>query len=186
MKTLLDLFPAAAFFAAYLVGRAVGGDEAIYIATGVLIASLIGVVLVYRFAYRRWHRAHLWVTAIAIVLGGLTIYLHDPRFIKLKPTLVYGAFCVALLASHLVGERVLLARIPQTAIAMPDAAWRKVNFAWAVFFGGCAALNLYVASHFAEATWVKFKFIGFTLLPMLFALAQLPFLARYLTAAEEK
>ena len=44
---------------------------------------------------------------------------------------------------------------------------------------GCAALNLYVAHHFSEATWVKFKVIGFTALPFLFALGQAPFIARY-------
>ena len=178
MKMLLDFFPALAFLAAYYWGG-------IYVATGVLIASLVIVVLVYRFVHQRWHKVHLWVTAVAMVLGGLTIYLHDPAFIKLKPTLVYGTFCVVLLGSHVVGERVLLARIPQKAIEMPDAVWRKVNFAWALFFGFCAALNLYVARSYDEATWVKFKVIGFTVLPMLFALAHAPFLSRYITVEEK-
>jgi intracellular septation protein len=48
-----------------------------------------------------------------------------------------------------------------------------------VFFAVCAGLNLYVAHHFSEAAWVKFKVIGFTVLPFLFALAQAPFLSRY-------
>ena len=175
---LLDFFPAAAFLLAYYWGG-------IYVATGVLIGSLITVVLAYRVLHQRWHKVHLWVTAVATVLGGLTIYLHDPSFIKLKPTLVYGTFCLVLLGSHMVGDRVLLARIPQNAVVMPDTVWRKVNFAWAVFFGCCAALNLYVAHHYDEATWVKFKVIGFTVLPMLFALAHVPFLGRYVVAEQK-
>jgi intracellular septation protein len=75
---------------------------------------------------------------------------------------------------------VLLARIPQDVIALPEPVWRKVNLAWALFFLGCAALNWYVAHHYDEATWVKFKTFGFTALTFVFLLAHAPFLSRYL------
>ena len=173
MKFLLDFAPALLFFAAYLLTD-------IYIATAVLIASLFGVVAVYWLWKRELHKAHLATALIAGVLGGLTIYIHDPAFIKFKPTAVYAVFALALLASHFIGKRVLLQRIPQKTFVLPDPVWRKVNLAWAIFFLGCAVLNLYIAANFDEAAWVKFKTFGFTALMFVFLMAHLPFLQRYL------
>ena len=173
MKFLLDLGPALAFFAAYYLGG-------IYVATGVLIASLFALVLIYWLWKHEVHKVHLVTAVIAAVLGGLTLYVHDPAFIKFKPTALYAVFSIALLLSHVIGDRVLLARLPQQAIKLPEPVWRRVNFVWALFFAFCALLNLYVATNYDEATWVKFKTFGFTALMFVFLLAHAPFLARYL------
>jgi len=173
VKFLLDYAPALLFFAAYFVWD-------IYVATVVLIVAAIALVLVYRLWQGHWHKSHLVVAVLATVLGGLTLAIHDPAFIKFKPTAVYGVFALALLGSHLVGERVLLARIPQKTFSFPDPVWRKVNLAWALFFLLCAALNWYVAGNYDEATWVKFKTFGFTALTFVFLLAHAPFLSRYM------
>jgi intracellular septation protein len=173
VKFLLDFAPALLFFAAYFLAD-------IYVATATLIVATIALVLVYRLWQDRWHKSHLVVALLAAVLGGLTLAIHDPMFIKFKPTAVYAVFALALLGSHAIGERVLLARIPQDVIALPEPVWRKVNLAWALFFLGCAALNWYVAHHYDEATWVKFKTFGFTALTFVFLLAHAPFLSRYL------
>ena len=173
MKFLLDLVPALAFFAAYYFGG-------IYVASGVLIASLFALVLVYWLWKREIHKVHLVTALIAAAFGGLTLYVHDPAFIKFKPTALYAVFSLALLLSHVIGDRVLLARLPQQAIKLPEPVWRRVNLAWALFFAFCALLNLYVAAHYDEATWVKFKTFGFTALMFVFMLAHAPFLARYL------
>jgi len=173
VRFLLDYAPALLFFAAYFLFD-------IYVATATLIVAAVLLVLVYRVWQKRWHASHLVVAALALVLGGLTLAIHDPVFIKFKPTAVYGVFALALLGSHVVGERVLLARIPQKTFSFPDPVWRRVNLAWAVFFLACAALNAYVASRYDEATWVKFKTFGFTALTFAFLMAHLPFLSRYL------
>src|SRR3546814_18442958 len=96
-----------------------------------------------------------------LVLGGLTIYVQDARFIKFKPTVVYAVFSLALLGSHLIGDRVLLARLPQKSIPRPDAVWRKVNFAWAIFSAACAILQLSVAYNYSEAAGVRVQSYGF-------------------------
>jgi intracellular septation protein len=90
------------------------------------------------------------------------------------------------LGSHFVGDRVLLERAAHTAMTLPPPVWRRLNVAWALFFAFCAILNLYVAHNYAEATWVKFKLIAFTALPFVFALAQAPFLMRYLEQPSEQ
>ncbi|TXH03430.1 MAG: septation protein A [Nevskiaceae bacterium] len=173
MKFLLDLAPALAFFAAYYLGG-------IYVATGVLIAAMFALVLVYWLWKREVHKVHLVTSLVVAVFGGLTLYVHDPAFIKFKPTALYALFSAALLLSHVIGDRVLLARLPQQAIQLPEPVWRRVNFAWGLFFAFCAVLNLYVAAHYDEATWVKFKTFGFSALMFVFMLAHAPFLARYL------
>jgi intracellular septation protein len=173
VKFLLDFAPALLFFGAYLLFD-------IYVATAVLIVAAIALVLVYRLWKNHWHKSHLVVAVLATVLGGLTLAIHDPAFIKFKPTAVYGVFALALLGSHFIGDRVLLERLPQKTFTFPPAVWRRVNLAWAVFFLGCAALNLYVAGNYDEATWVKFKTFGFTALIFVFLLAHAPFVSRYL------
>lgn len=170
---LLDMLPALVFFGAYFLAD-------IYTATVALIVSLFGVVAAYWFWEKRVHKAHLITALVALVLGGITIAVHDASFIMYKPTAVYGVFSIALLASHVIGDKVLLARLPQKSIQLPPPVWRKVNFAWALFFAFCAVLNLYVAANFSEATWVKFKTFGFTALMFVFILAHAPFLSRYL------
>lgn len=178
MKMLLDYSPLAIFFAAYSLGG-------IYVATGALMASLWVAFLLHRAVLGSWSKTYLWVALLATVLGALTLYLRDPGFIKLKPTIIFGALSLALLGSHFVGDKVLLARMPQQLVVAPDAVWRRLNFAWGLYFAACAALNLYVAHHFSEATWVKFKVVGFTALSFVFALAQAPVLSRYIVAEEK-
>lgn len=178
MKLLLDNLPLLAFFAAYFVYD-------LYVATAALIAGSVATVLIYRIWKGQWQRVQIAVAVVASVLGGMTLYLHDPNFIKIKPTVVYAMFAIALLGSHFIGARVLLARLPQNVVTLPDAVWRRVNLAWAAFFAVCSALNLYIAFHFSEAAWVKFKTFGFTGMMFVFLLAHAPILARYLNQDEK-
>lgn len=173
MNTLIDLVPAMLFLGAWKLYD-------IYVATVALIVAMFVLVAYYWVRERRLHKAHAVTAVVALVFGGLTLYVHDAMFIKLKPTIVYAVFALALLGSHVIGDRVLLARLPQKAIALPDPVWRKVNFVWAFFFIGCAVLNVYIALNFSEATWIKFKTFGFTGLMLVFMLAHAPFLKRYL------
>ena len=173
MTLLLDYAPLLAFFAAYAM-------RGIYFATVVLIAASFAAVLAGWLLTRRVNKVHLFTAVVAAVFGGLTLSLHDPQFIKLKPSVIYAVFALALLGSQFIGGKVLLARIPQQAIKLPEAVWRRVNLAWAAFFALCAGLNLYVAQNFSEVAWVKFKVFGFTALMFAFLLLHAPFLARYL------
>lgn len=178
MKQILDFLPALAFLGGYFLGD-------IYQATIALIASLALVVVAYGVLERRLHKAHFITLLVAAALGGLTLYVHDPRFIKFKPTAVYALFAIALLASHWIGPQVLMQRLGAKLVALPDAIWRRVNLAWVLFFSLLAVLNLLVAANFSEATWVKFKVFGFTVLTFAFMLAHAPFLARYLPNEEK-
>lgn len=173
MKSILDLAPAVAFFVAYYLGD-------IYTATATVIIALFVVVAVYWIRDRRLHKLHLTAALLGLVLGGATLYVRDPAFIQLKPTAVNALIAVVLWGSHLIGDRVLLQRLPQKAIQLPDALWRRLNAIWGCFFMGLALLNLYIASHFSEAVWVQFRTYGYSVIMFIFLMAHLPFLSKYL------
>lgn len=178
MKTLMDWLPALAFVAAYVVYD-------IYVATAVLIATLFAAVAVHRLRTGEWHKTNAIAAIIALLLGGLTLWIRDPMFIKLKPTAVYAIFAVVLAGSHFVGDKPLMARIPPSMIDLPDWLWSRINAAWAVFFLLCAVVNVPIAFYLPESTWVMIKTFGYTGASFLFLLAHLPFIAPYLPKEEE-
>lgn len=177
MKILLDMLAPVAFLVAYWLGD-------IYTATMALMAALFLVVALYWLIERRLHRLHLAAAVAAGVLGSITLYVHDPLFIKLKPTLVYGLISLALLGSHVIGSKVLLARIPQKVLNLPDHVWWRLNLAWGCFFAFCSALNYYVVMHLDESVWVQLKAYGFTVLTLSFTALLLPFIYKYLPREE--
>jgi len=173
MNAVLDLIPAILFFAAYKLYD-------LFTATAVLIVALLVMVAVTWLRTKKVPKLQLATALVAAVLGGLTLWFRDPKFILFKPTAIYGAFALALLGSHVIGDKVLMQRIPQKNLVLPEPLWRKLNLAWALFFAFCAVLNIYVAMNFSEAVWVKVKVFGFTGLMLVFMLAHIPFLSRYM------
>ncbi len=127
----------------------------------------------------------LWVSlAIIVVFGGLTLFFHNPTFIKWKPTALYWLFGMVLLGSDLVLKRNLIRKALEAQVALPDVIWGRLNLAWAGFFIAMGVLNIYVAYTFSEETWVNFKLFGGTGLMFAFVLGQGFYLSRHLE--EEK
>lgn len=167
------MLPAIAFLAAYLVYD-------IYLATIVLIVSLYVALFAHWLTTRELQKIHLVGIVATTVLGGLTLMLRDPMFIKLKPTAVFGVISLILAGSHYVGSKPLMARVPSSFLDLPEPVWRKINASWAGFYAGCALLNLPIAFFLSEQTWVLVKTFGFTALTMLFIIAHIPFVYDYL------
>ncbi len=173
MKFLLDFFPILLFFGAYQVWD-------IYVATAVAIAAAILQVAWQRLRHGRVEKMQAITLALLVLFGGLTLLLRDPVFIKWKPTVVNWLFAVAFLVTAYVGERSLLQRMMGHAVSLPDAIWRRLNWAWVAFFTAMGVLNLVVAYHFSEAVWVNFKLFGLMGLTLVFVLAQAPYLAKHM------
>ena len=121
-----------------------------------------------------------------MIFGGLTLALHDPVFIKWKPTVVNWLFAVAFLISGLFMERNLLQRMMDHAISLPSNIWYRLNLAWITFFISAGLANLYVAYNYSESTWVDFKLFGMLGLTLLFMLLQGFYLARHMQPQEEE
>jgi intracellular septation protein len=119
------------------------------------------------------------VTAVLVVVfGALTIWLQDPRFIMIKPTIIYLLFA-GVLTFGLVTRRPPLKLVMGEALQLTDEGWRKLTFRWLVFFAAMALLNEIVWRNFSQPVWVTFKAWGFLPLTLAFAVAQIGLIRRY-------
>ena len=197
MKVLFDLLPVLLFFAAYKIAgmkeeQAAGFASALLGShidakqAPILIATAVTIVATFFQIGWVWLRQRkvdtmLWVTlCIVTLLGGATLVFHDPMFIKWKPTVVYWAFSIALLASAMIFGRNLIRAVLEAQMRLPEPIWRHLNTAWAAFFVLMGVLNLYVAFSFSEEAWVNFKLFGGMGLMLLFVLAQGFYLSRHM------
>ncbi|HEX8555120.1 MAG TPA: inner membrane-spanning protein YciB, partial [Sphingomonas sp.] len=122
----------------------------------------------------------LWISgALVVVFGGLTIYFHDPRFIQMKPTIVYSTFAALLGFGLLTGRPLLEALLGAAYPGLSAVGWRKLTRNWAVFFVAMAVLNELVWRSAGWDFWVGFKLWGAIPLTLGFALANLPMMMRH-------
>jgi len=177
MQFLVDLLPVIAFFVAYKLAG-------IYVATGVLI---VGVLAQTAYSWFRHHKVSpMLLTSAVLVLffGGLTLIIHDPTFIKWKPSIVNWLFAAAFLGSQYLSGPTIVQRMLDENVVLDDRSWRRLNLAWVGFFIVAGALNLFVAYRYDEATWVNFKLFGLMGLTLAFALVQGVWIARKSEAAD--
>ena len=187
MKFLIDFFPLLAFFIAFKIPE--DTEQGIYLATATLIVATIIQLVVNWLIYRRFEKTHVVTFLVVLILGGATLLLHDERFIKWKPTIVFWIFAVVALASEFIGDRNLFRRfigMVDRNIEAPDFVWTRLNLSWIIFFLVLGFLNLYVAYNFDRAVWVDFKVIGLTILNLVFMAGQIFYLFRYIKHTPEQ
>ena len=170
-KLIIELGPLLVFFG----GNAWGG---IFFGTAAFMVATLLSLAVARVRYHKVPVMPLVSAAIVFVFGGLTLYLQDETFIKLKPTIVYSMFAV-LLAAGLLLRKPLLELLFGQAFTLSEDGWRKLTFRWTVFFVAMAIVNELVWRNFSTDAWVSFKAFGFLPLTVLFAIAQVPLMQRY-------
>ena len=177
-KLLIDLGPLLVFFLVNFLAP-VPSFMKIFVATGAFMAAMVAALL---FSAIRYHRISplLWFSGImVVVLGGLTIWLHDETFIKMKPT-VYYLLVAALLAFGLATDRPLLQRVlGSTYPGLDEKGWTKLTRNWALFFAFMACLNEAVWRNSSTSFWIGFKLWGALPLTFLFAAANIPMLLRH-------
>jgi intracellular septation protein len=208
MKFLFDLFPVILFFLAYSAAKRVpetsaaiasslfgtlgaGGQVAvdqapILLATAVAIVATLAQVGWLLIRKRKVDRM-LWISlVIIVVMGGATLILRDPTFIKWKPTVLYWAFAVVLLAADWIFKKNMVRSMMQEQISLPDGVWARLNLSWVAFFAFMGVANLYVAYHFSENIWVNFKLFGGIGLMVVFVLIQAVMLSRFVQNEQRK
>jgi intracellular septation protein len=171
-------------------GGVVAPDVApVLLATIVVVLATLAQVAVLALRGRKIDLM-LWVSLVlVVVMGGLTVWLHNETFIKWKPTLLYWVMGGAFALAPLLFGKNLLKLLLGEQLELPAPVWTRLNLAWIAFFAGMGVLNLWVAYRFATDTWVNFKLFGGLGLMLVFTIAQGVYLARYLpdeTAAAKK
>jgi intracellular septation protein len=177
-KLLIDLGPLLVFFLANFFAP-VPQVLKIFVATGAFMLAMVAAMIFSAIRYRRISPL-LWFSGVMVViLGGLTIWLHNEAFIKMKPTLYY-ALVSALLWFGLATDRPLLQRVLGSAYpGLDEEGWKKLTRNWAIFFLFMAALNEGVWRNSSTNFWIGFKLWGALPLTFLFAAANIPMLLRH-------
>jgi intracellular septation protein len=169
--TLLELGPLILFFIA-------NGRWDIYVGTTVFVVATAIVLPIYRWLEGRWPIMPLVGGFFVVVFGGLTIWLQDATFIKLKPTVVNCLFGVILGGGLLLG-RPLLKPIFGAAFQLTEAGWKELTLRWALFFFVLAIINEIAWRGFSTETWIASKLVVSFPLTMVFALLQIGLLRRH-------
>ena len=113
-----------------------------------------------------------------LVFGGLTLWLQDDQFIKLKPTIVNALFA-GILFTGLATGRSLLKIVFGDVFKLTEDGWRQLTIRWGLFFVFLAILNEVIWRSFSTDFWVSFKVFGTMPITMAFALAQVGLLKRH-------
>jgi intracellular septation protein len=171
LKLAVELGPLMVFF----VGNARAG---IFWGTAAFIVATAASLIASRLLFGRIPTMPLVSGIFVLVFGGLTLYLQDELFIKLKPTIVNTVFAAILFGGLFAGHP-LLKFVFGDVFRLTDEGWRKLTLRWACFFAVLAVLNEIIWRHFSTDAWVTFKVFAIMPITMVFALMQVGLLRRY-------
>jgi intracellular septation protein len=172
VRILVEWGPLISFF----IANAKGG---IFWGTGVFMAATTIALAVSLTLTRKLAMVPLIGAVFVAVFGGLTLWLHNDTFIKVKVTLVNALFGAILLVGLYFGKQFLKLLLGE-ALKMDDAGWRILTLRWGLFFFALAGLNEIVWRTVSTDHWVNFKVFGILPLTLLFALSQAPLMHRHM------
>ncbi|WP_414464310.1 septation protein A [Hyphomicrobium sp. DY-1] len=171
IKFIVELGPLLVFFF-------VNSHYGIFAGTAAFMVATVVALVASRVFLGRIATMPLVTGVFVLVFGGLTLYLQDDHFIKMKPTIVNGLFA-AILAGGLLFDRLFLKIVFGDVMRLTREGWRILTIRWALFFVVLAVLNEVMWRLFSTDTWVTFKVFGIMPLTFVFALAQIGVLKRY-------
>lgn len=175
MNPLINL---ALNFGPLLIFFVVNATEGIYWGTGAFMGAMLIAIGISIAVERKLSPMLLITGALVLVFGGLTLWLSNDVFIKIKPTILYTMFAAILLGGLAFGQLFIKTVLGQT-LRLNDAAWRTLTWRFSLFFLALAVLNEIVWRNVSTNTWVAFKVWAIFPLTMLFAMSQAPFIARH-------
>ena len=186
LKMALELGPLLIFFFGNLRGEwlaktfpgltAIGGP--LLIATALFMAATVLSLIISKIVFKHLPVMPFVSGIVVLIFGGLSIWLQDEIFIKMKPTIVNTLFGVVLLGGLAFGTS-LLGYVFNAAFQLDAEGWRKLTLRWGIFFLFLAVLNEVVWRNFSDDVWVSFKVWGTMPITILFTLAQMPLIMKH-------
>lgn len=170
-RSVVDFGPLLLFFVAYRVFD-------LYVATATVMMAAVAAAGLGFFLDRKLHPVPLITAIIVLVFGGLTLYLNNEMFIKMKPTMIYTLFGGVLLGG-LWFNRPFVKHVFGTALVLSDRSWHVLTWRFGLFFLAMAVINELIWRNFSNDIWVNYHVFGAIALTLLFSLGQVPFLLKH-------
>ena len=174
IKFLTDFGPLLVFFIVYYKG---GGGLKLAIIY-LILATLISLVIIF-FMEKKIPMVPLVSCIIIVFFGGLTIYLDNPIFIYIKPTIINLMFAIILISGKYIFKKNLLKIFFQNKLKLTEEGWSLFTNRWAYFFIFLAIVNEVVWRTQTESFWVSFKVWGLLSATLIFTLSQMSFLNKH-------
>ena len=167
VKTLLEMGPILLFFVAYirLKDRVfnIGGTDydGFIIVTAAFVILLIITNAILWMLTGKLSKMQIATLVLVVVFGGMTVWLNDDRFIKMKPTMIYLLFG-GILGFGLLRGVSYLKYVMEEMMQLQDEGWMILTKRVTLFFVVLAILNELVWRSTSTETWVYFKTFGLT------------------------
>ncbi|WP_417248009.1 inner membrane-spanning protein YciB [Celeribacter sp.] len=191
VKTALEMGPIIAFFVGYLLLRdqsfTLGGEAY----SGFIVMTALFIPILCASTYALWKLTgklsamQVMTLVLVVVFGGLTIWLNDERFFKMKPTMIYLLFGGALAVGLLRGQSYMRAVMGET-LPLTHEGWMAITKRTMLFFFGLAVANEVIWRTMSTDAWVQFKTFGLPVAMFAFFMAQAGLLSRHASDAGDE
>jgi len=196
VNVAVDYGPLLVFLGTYrwnspATSNAAGELAAIIAGTGAFMVAAVAALLISKWRLGKVSPMLWFSTALIVGFGSMTIYYGDPKFVQLKPTIIYAGFGVALMAGFVAGKALLKLLLEAAFEGLSEEGWLKLSRNWGVFFLFLALLNEVLRYFYNEpngnfATWLWAKLWVFLPLTFLFTFSQIPMLLKNGLSFEDK
>jgi intracellular septation protein len=171
LSSFFEYAPIIIFFLCY---KFFGMMNATYALLGTtIISSIIMFYYMRKISYMQ-----IVTLVLVVVMGVLTIYSGDSRFIKMKPTIINILFFLVL-SGGLLFDKGLMQYVLGQKFDMSHDNWKILSKRWCLFFLICAILNEIIWRNFSEDVWINFKVFGLMIITVLFVFTQMRFLTKF-------
>ena len=150
----------------------------IIFATKIFVPAILVALFIGWFQTKQIAKMPLITAILVVVFGGLTIWLNNPIFIKMKSTLIYLIFS-AILGFGLLKKKIYLKILMGPAIPMNEEGWLILSKRFVGFFVLLAFTNEIIWRFFSQDFWVNFKTFGLPILLIFFMALQFNLFNKY-------
>ena len=187
LKLSLEMGPLLVFFLAnsygeqlaeaYPVLQQLGGK--IFVGTAFFMVAMAVSLAITWMLERRIALMPLVTGVMVFIFGGMTLYLQDETFIKVKPTIVNVLFGATILGILFIFNKPVMKILFDGPFKLDDVGWRKLSFRWGCYFLFLALVNEIVWRNFSNDFWVNFKVWATMPMTIIFMLFQYPVMLKH-------
>ncbi len=177
IKPALEYGPILLFFVAYLRLKdrvfTIGGTEyeGFIVVTAAFVPLFVACTAALWWLTGKISRMQVVTVVLVVVFGGMSVWLNDDRFFKMKPTFIYLLFG-GILAFGLLRGQSYLKFVMEEMMPLQEEGWMIFTRRLMLFFFVLAIVNEAVWRSFSTETWVYFKTFGLTLALFAFIMSQ--------------